>query len=111
VSQVTGYVNPSNPSQTIGDAIGSSRATVLFNASGGVSNTVVLGAAYFSATTLGQTLAASQNVTLIHEALHTGTGLNDEALAGRLGFGEGLPHIAASNSISIWLATDCPPVP
>jgi RHS repeat-associated protein len=109
VRDISGYVNPERPNQTLAQYLGSARAGTLPNALGGAANFVVLGVTFFTETTFGSSLAESQNRTLIHEALHTGTGLDDVELAEKLGFGR-LPQQAASYSISSWLAGDCAPV-
>jgi hypothetical protein len=50
-------------------------------------------------------LASSQNLTLIHEALHTDTGLNDVDLARTLGLN--VDAGTASQVISLWLGAGC----
>jgi len=108
VREISGYVNPLHPNQNLKQYLGSARAATLPNAAGtGAANYVVIGSAFFTQTVFGADLATSQNRTLIHEALHTGTGLNDVDLAIRLGLGK-LPQYAASVAISSWLAYDCP---
>jgi hypothetical protein len=69
---------------------------------------VVVGTSFFTQVAYGGSLLASQDITLVHEALHTGTGLGDTALAQQLGLGN-MPQPAASASISLWLALGCLP--
>jgi RHS repeat-associated protein len=117
VRNVSGYVNPVDPSETLRDYLGSSRAGTLPNAAGAASNYVVVGRLYFTKGAFGQSLTASQNTTLVHEALHTGTGLGDVAIYEQLDLGtipKGMSAsdalAKASNGISSWLANGCPPI-
>jgi hypothetical protein len=93
--------------ETLVQYLGNSVAGTLPTASGSAANDVVVGALFFSQN------AAGQAITLVHEALHTGTGLGDVALAGELGLGKftntpaGIQ--AASDSITDWLAFGCMP--
>jgi hypothetical protein len=111
VRDVTGYINADNPAQTLSQYVGGSRAGTLPSSTGLPSNDVVLGAAYFTQVSgYATTLAASQNITLIHEALHVGTNQGDAQLyfffdldktqyAGQAG--------GFSQAISSWLGHDC----
>jgi hypothetical protein len=99
--------------ETLMQALGSNIAVTLPGVFGSVANDVVIGSSFLTGTQFGSTVAASQNIVLMHEALHTGTGLNDFQLASKLGLGD-FPattdgHAAASMSISYWLEYDCPP--
>jgi len=109
VRDISGYANPLNPSQTLAQYLGTARAATLPNAAGtGGANFVVVGTSFFTQIAYGGSLLASQDITLVHEALHTGTGLGDSPLAQKLGLGK-MPQNAASTSISLWLALGCPP--
>jgi hypothetical protein len=110
VSNITGYQTPDNLAMFLGGA----RARLLVNRWGEAMNSVVVGSSFLNGAPFG-TVENSQNITLIHEALHTGTGYDDPALAKTLGLGsfknDQIGISAASQSISTWLAYDCPPVP
>jgi RHS repeat-associated protein len=117
VRDITGYNNPLNPNQTLGEYLGSARAATLPNSTGtGAANYVVLGTSFFTKVAYGGSLAASQNITLVHEALHTGAGLGDLDLYNQLGFAPidvaNLTPVqvvqVAGGTISLWLAEGCP---
>jgi hypothetical protein len=109
VSDITGYQTQDNLVMFLGNA----RARLLLNRWGQAMNSVVVGSSFLNEAPFG-TVEYSQDITLIHEALHTGTGLDDLKLAERLGLGrfdqDSVGISAASQSISIWLAYDCVPV-
>jgi hypothetical protein len=94
-------------------AVGDAVAATMVDANGVPTNTVVLNTSFDNLQFAGLNVAASQNLALVHEALHTGTQLNEFQLAAKLGLGtfdntlEGLK--AASLSISLYLRYDCPP--
>ena len=87
--------------------LGGARAGVLPGIYGWATNNVVVGSLFFNQIGYGATILDSQNITLVHEALHTGTGLNDPQLALKLGLGSfdtsGAGISAASQSISSYL--------
>ena len=113
VASITGYVNPSDPGETLSQYIGDGNAAVLYSSSAQLSNDVVLGANFFTFDLggYGTTVLASQIISLLHEALHTGTGLNDQVIAGMLGYGNNLSPDQASTDISDWLSAGCPAHP
>jgi hypothetical protein len=103
---ITGYTPPppAMANMDLTTYLGTSVAGVVPDANGLPSNFVVVGAVYFGLN------AYQQNITLIHEALHTGSGLDDPLLAAQLGLGNNLSKQAASDSITDWLALGCAPV-
>ena len=109
VREISGWVEPSDKDQNLRTYLGSGRAGTLPDVSGNASNDVVVGTRFRTETIKGVSLEATQNLTLIHEALHTGTGNRDSALAYELGLGK-MDQPAASASISLWLFNNCHPV-
>jgi RHS repeat-associated protein len=65
-------------------------------------NDILVGAAFDAETT------ADQNLTLIHEALHSYTGLGDVDLATKLGLGSFDNPLAAGTAIQNYLKSNCP---
>jgi len=105
VNSITGNGNNSTLTQYLGDA----RATT-------IGNDVILGPQYFNQIAWGSTLAASQNITLIHEALHVGTDQDDAGLFTAFNLSSWQAEYAADNNgqvlsasqtISYWLSKDC----
>jgi hypothetical protein len=93
---------------TLNQAVGGNIAISLVNAFGQFANDVVLGSLYFTTVEYGPNLATSQNVVLVHEALHNATGWGDTTLASNMGLGD-FPNTpagiqAASQAISNFLA-------
>jgi RHS repeat-associated protein len=103
---ITGYVPPppNMPNMNLSTYLGSAAAATIPDASGKASNNVVVGGIFFNAT------AFQQNITLVHEALHAGTGEVDSELAKDFHLGDNLPENAASAAITAWLANGCAPV-
>lgn len=96
-------VVPSFDSQQLTEALGGNVAVTLENAYGQITNKVVLSKIYFTQVNLGSDLATSQNITLVHEALHVQTGYGDVSLAMQMGLGKFEPA-EASRQISYYLA-------
>jgi RHS repeat-associated protein len=105
VNSITG----NGDNETLSAYLGDARATT-------IGNDVILGPEYFTQIGYGATLAASQNITLIHEALHVGTGLNDGQIFTTFNLSSWQAQWAANNNgqilsasqtISYWLSTDC----
>jgi hypothetical protein len=103
---ISGYVPPppNMPNMNLSTYLGSAAAATIPDASGQASNNVVVGGIFFNAT------AFQQKITLVHEALHTGTGEVDSELANDFHLGDNLPESAASAAITAWLANGCAPV-
>jgi len=108
VRDIAGYPTNENLTQYLGDNV----AAVLLGIAGTVTNSVVVGSAFFSTIQYGSSLAQSQDITLVHEALHTGTGQGDADLANTLQLGffsnSAGGNEEGSRAISNWLANDCP---
>jgi hypothetical protein len=70
---------------------------------------IVLGAFFDGPGAAGSPLLQTQNAPLVHEVLHTYTGLGDVGLASKLGLGDftNNPN-GASTAISNYIAKDCP---
>ena len=107
VSTVSGYVNPTDPNQTLSQYVGTARAGVLPDSSGGVGNQVILATSFFTTIGYGASLLQSQNITLVHEMLHVGTGQNDQQLFNFFNL-KAFDQGTASSTISYWLSKDCP---
>jgi len=110
VSSVSGYSDPTNPQMTMSQYVQGSVAAALVNSNENIINSVMLASVYFTDVEFGDSLAESQNITLVHEELHIVTGVGDTQLAAMLGLGNNLPATAASLSISNWLSDGCAPV-
>jgi hypothetical protein len=93
-------------SMTLKDYSSGANAVSLQTPSGTVLNTVILTYNYFYYIgAYDSNPAIGQNITLVHEALHTALNLNDIALALKLGVYYGTDSSAASTAISTFLDT------
>jgi len=95
--------------ETLGTVLGSNRAVTLVDAFGKYPDVVVIGYQYFTQISAGPDLATSQNITLVHEAIHNALSADDTRVASQMGLGN-FPDTpggvdAASIAISAFLAT------
>jgi len=104
ILSISGYVDPLGQVKTVGQYVGTETAAVILDQNNKITNGVILGEPFFSAS------PQRQDITLVHEALHTGLNLGDSALASKLGLGENLSRDAASASISEYVKYDCKPL-
>jgi RHS repeat-associated protein len=91
-----------NSSETTGEYLSTEgRIAFVSSYNGRISSTVVLGGAFFSETPI------DQSRTLIHEVLHSYTGLGDLDLAFKMGLGGFVRPQDASRAINLFFSSDC----
>jgi hypothetical protein len=101
----SGWTGPGASTTTVGSFFAGNTTTYGFTSiyNGGAGNQIVLGALFFTLS------PAMQAAGLLHEVLHTYTGLNDINLAGALGLGAFKSISAASSAITGYLDNNCYP--
>jgi RHS repeat-associated protein len=97
-----GWTDPDAKTTTVGSYLSNPGYAALVSVNDGhAGNQVVLGEQFFGLN------AQAQGVILVHEVLHTYTGLNDTDLAEKLGLGANLNIAAASLAVSNYLSFGC----